>query len=186
MLQIWDVAWSLDEAQCPCDIHFCEWLEETGVKSRTIFHFGTGVHHHVGLRNLANGAPNTVLAITASPSEHAEFVRLATEHATLSRHYMAYFGDIYLLNTALLPRFDIVTLFHLGEFRGESQDAYGGLTDREVAELLLDHMPPGGDLVLFTGSFAYDIAQAIAADLVKAGRLTAPTRHKSIEVYHKV
>lgn len=186
MLQIWDVNWTLDEHQCPCDIHFTEWLEREHITGNRIFHFGTGVHHHVGLRNLANGSPNTILAITASPGEHVEFVRLATEHATLSRHYMAYFGDIYLLNPALLPTFDIVTLFHLGEYRGDSQDAYGGLTDREVADLLLGPMPSGGRLFLFNGSFAYDIAERIAGELVAAGRLVHRERYKSIEVYSKV
>ena len=35
------------------------------------------------------------------------------------RTYNAVFGDIYLLNAKLLPVFDVVTLFHLCEFRGE-------------------------------------------------------------------
>jgi hypothetical protein len=185
MLQIWDVNWSLDEQQCPCDIHFTEWLERNQVKGRTIFHFGTGFHHHVGLKNHSNGSPNTILAITASPGEHAEFVRLATEHETLSRHYLAYFGDIYLMNPTMLPRFEIVTLFHLGEYRGDSQDAYGGHTDRQVTELLLDQMTTGGHVLLFNGSFAYDIAARIAGELVAAGRLVYRERYKSIEVYSK-
>lgn len=186
MLQIWDVNWYLDEAQCPCDVHFTEWLERDRVTGRTIFHFGTGGHHHVGLKNFANGAPNTVLGITASPAEHEAFVKLAIEHARLSRDYIVWFGDIYLLNARLLPRLDIATLFHTGEFRGDSQNAYGGLTDAEVAEVLLSVMPQGGLIALFTGSFAYDKAQAIADALVAAKRIAHRETYKSIAIYAKL
>lgn len=185
MLQIWDAVWSLDEEQCPCDLHFTQWLEQEAVKDRTIFHFGSGIHHLVGLRNLALGAPNRILAITASPKEHAEFVRLAIENATLSRDYMTYFGDIYLLNVHILPQIDIATLFHLAEFRGDSQDAYGGLTDEGVVETLLDVMPSGGLIGLFTGSFAYDKALAVMEKLVGMGRLEPAFTFKSLSFYTK-
>lgn len=185
VLQIWDVNWYLDEAQCPCDVHFTGWLEQEDVRGQTIFHFGTGGHHHVGLHNFARGAPNTILGITASPPEHEAFVKLAIEHAALSRDYMTWFGDIYLLNPRLLPRIDIATLFHLGEFRGDSQDAYGGLTDAQVVDTLLSVMPTGGRIVLFTKSFASDKAEAIADALVAAGRLARGATHKSLAFYVK-
>ena len=186
VLQIWDVNWYLDEAQCPCDVHFTDWLEQEAVRNRTIFHFGTGGHHHVGLRNFANGAPNTIFGITASPAEHEAFVKLAIEHATLSRDYMAWFGDIYLLNARLLPRIDIATLFHLCEFRGDSQDAYGGLTDAEVVDTLLSVMPTGGQIVLFGTSFAFAPAEKIAEALAAAGKLTRGITYKSLVFYIKV
>ena len=81
MLQIWDVNWFLDVEQCPCDAHFVEWLEENKVKGKTVFHFGTGGHHHIGLANQAKGCPNDILGITASPKEFDHFVKLAIEHA---------------------------------------------------------------------------------------------------------
>jgi hypothetical protein len=185
VLQIWDVAWLLDEAQCPCDIHFVEWLVENGISGASIFHFGTGAHHHVGLDNHSRGAPNTILGITASPKEFEAFVTLAITHPELSRNYQVLFGDIYLLNARLLPRLDIVSLFHLCEFRGDSQDAYGGLSDRQVIELLLEVMPAGGRMLLFSGSFAYDKADAIAEKLVRDGRLVRDGDHKSLVIYRK-
>ena len=185
VLQIWDVNWYLDEAQCPCDVHFTGWIEQEAVRDRTIFHFGTGGHHHVGLKNFANGAPNTILGITASPAEHEAFVKLAIEHATLSRDYMAWFGDIYLLNARLLPRIDIATMFHLCEFRGDRQDSYGGLTDAQVVDTLLGVMPKGGHIVLYKNSFAFDGAEAITAALVAKGRLTRGIPYKSLVFYTK-
>lgn len=186
MLQIWDVEWSLDEAQCPCDIHLVEWLRTTSVAGASLFHFGTGGHHHVGLENLERGSPNEILGITASPKEFEAFIRLAIERPLLSRSYQVLFGDIYLLNARLLPRFDLVTLFHLCEFRGDSQDAYGGLTDLEVAETLLGLMPAGGRMLLYAGSFAFDKAEAIAADLVRRGILGPAEAYKSLRIHTKL
>ncbi|MFZ4809530.1 MAG: hypothetical protein ACOYLQ_19920 [Hyphomicrobiaceae bacterium] len=185
MLQIWDVDWYLDEAQCPCDVHFTQWIDETGVAGRTIFHFGTGGHHHLGLHNLERDTPNTILGITASPPEFQRFIELAIKHPRLSHAYQVWFGDIYLLNPRLLPPLDIVTLFHTGEFRGDSQDAYGALTDRQVADVLLDRLAPGGWVALFTGSFAYDKAAAIADDLVAEGRIVPAGDFKSLKLYRK-
>ena len=185
MLQIWDVNWYLDVEQCPCDVHFVEWMREQKVSSKTVFHFGTGGHHHLGLANHAEGAPNTILGITASPQQFDAFVKLAIEHATLSRNYQVMFGDIDLLNTKLLPRLDIVTLFHLCEFRGDSQDAYGGLTDAEVVDTLLKVMPKGGIISLYTRSFAFDKADAIARTLVEKGVLEPMPKYKSLDFYRK-
>jgi len=64
-----------------------------------------------------------------------------------------------------------VTLFHLGEFRSERNDSYGAMTDRELALSLLEKLVPGGWLLFYTGSFAYDKAAAIADRLEAEGRL---------------
>lgn len=186
MLQIWDVDWYLDEAQCPCDVHFTQWIDDQKVRGKTVFHFGTGGHHHVGLHNFERGEPNTILGITASPPEFQRFIELAVKHARLSHAYQVWFGDIYLLNRRLLPPLDIATLFHTGEFRGDSQDAYGALTDRQVVDRILDHLPTGGLLVFFTGSFAYDKAAAIAEALVAEGKVAAAGTFKSLVMYRKV
>lgn len=185
MLQIWDVDWYLDEAQCPCDVHFTQWLDQQQLKDASIFHFGTGGHHHVGLHNLERGEQNTILGITASPQEFQRFIELAIKHPRLSHKYQVLFGDIYLLNGKMLPAFDVVTLFHSGEFRGDSQDAYGGLTDRQVADVLLERMPLGAWLIFFTGSFAYDKAAAIAEQLVQEGKIASAGSFKSLALYRK-
>ena len=186
MLQIWDIDWYLDVEQCPCDVHLVEWLEHQHVRGKTLFHFGTGGHHHIGLANHANGTPNDILGITASPKEFDAFVKLAIQHAELSRHYQVLFGDIYLLNKRLLPPIDIASLFHLCEFRGDSQDAYGGLTDSGVVETLLEVIPTGGLISLYTGSFAFDQADAIAKGLAAGGRLEQVESYKSLGFYRKI
>ena len=112
MLNIWDVYWGLRVEQCPCDVHFVEWLEEQGLTGKRIYHFGTGGHHYIGIRCAEPELDCTVLGITASPKEYEAFVKLAIDNPTITKTYSAYFGDIYTSNARLLPRFDIVTLFH--------------------------------------------------------------------------
>src|SRR5439155_17474673 len=115
-MNFWDAKWDLDEAQCPCDIHFNQWLEANKIAGKTIYHFGTGTHHIVGLTQAANGSGNAVFAITASPIEYDAYIKLALERPEILKSYVAYFGDAYLTNPRLIPPLDIVTLFHAGEY----------------------------------------------------------------------
>ena len=137
-LNYWNATWSLDEATCPCDVHFLQYLKDRQAKGAAIFHFGTGNHHIVGLKAADDGADNAVLGITASPQEYDDYVELLIQNPRLGRTYKAYFGDIYQLDPRLLPQFDYVTLFHVGEFRGAENDRYGALTDLEMTLLLAD------------------------------------------------
>ena len=93
MLNIWDVYWGLRVEQCPCDVHFVEWLEEQGLTGKRIYHFGTGGHHYVGIRCAEPELNSTVLGITASPKEYEAFVKLAIDNPTITKTYSAYFGD---------------------------------------------------------------------------------------------
>jgi hypothetical protein len=184
-LNYWNETWSLDEAQCPCDLHFVEYLEEKKVKGATIFHFGTGNHHIVGLKCAENGANNAVLGITASPQEYDDYVELLIKNPRLGHTYKAYFGDIYQLDARLLPEFDYVTLFHTGEFRTPENDAYGALTDLEMALVLADKVKPGGEIHFYMGSFAYDKAEAVAEALVNMQRFEPAGEYKSLKIYRK-
>jgi hypothetical protein len=184
-MNIWDVYWGLRVEQCPCDVHLIEWLEEQGLTGKRIFHFGTGGHHYVGIRCAEPELDCTVLGITASPKEYDAFVKLATGNPAITKSYSAYFGDIYTSNAKLLPRFDIVTLFHTGEFRTEANDAYGALTDREVIELFFAQLDVGGHLLFYTGSYAYDIAERILVDWVKTAPVEEVAGFKTLRIFRK-
>jgi hypothetical protein len=182
-LNYWNETWSLDEAQCPCDVHFVEYLKAKTARNAAIFHFGSGNHHIVGLNAAADN--NAVLSITASPQEYDDYVELLIQNPRLGHSYKAYFGDIYQLDHRLLPAFDYVTLFHVGEFRTPDNDSYGALTDLEMTLVLADKVKPGGEILFYTGSFAYDKAEAVAAELVKARPFNAAPDYKSLKVYRK-
>jgi hypothetical protein len=189
-LHFWDAYWDFRPAECPCDADFVEWLDENRVRDAAIYHFGTGGHHHVGIECASPERRNAVLGITAAPQEYETYVKLAMARPEVIRHYNAVFGDIYLLNPKLLPTFDVVTLFHLCEFRGEKNEAYGALTDLEVTNLLTDKTRPGGHILFFPSSFAFDwegpmSAKRVIAEWERARDVERVGTFKSLLVYRK-
>jgi hypothetical protein len=184
-LNYWDATWSLDEAQCPCDVHFVQYLAEKNVRNAAIFHFGTGNHHLVGLKAAESGAGNVVMAITASPQEYDTYVELLIKDARLGYAYKAFFGDIYQIDGRLLPNFDYITLFHICEYRTSDNDSYGALTDRQVALVLADKLNPGGEMLFFSGSFAFDRAEAIANEFVREQPFDLAPDYKSLKILKK-
>ena len=184
-LNFWNTTWSLDEAQCPCDLHFLDYLEQRATSNASIFHFGTGNHHIVGLRTAQNGSNNAVLGITASPHEYQAYIELLIKNPRLGHTYKAYFGDIYQLDGRLLPEFDYVSLFPVGEYRTAENDAYGALSDLQMALVLADKVKPGGEILFYTGSFAYDQAEAVAKELVRQRSFAAASSFKSLQIIRK-
>ena len=184
-LNFWNATWSLDEKQCPCDIHFLDYLDEKGVKDRDIFHMGTGNHHIVGLKTATNGSGNRVLGITASREEYDDYIKLLIENPSLGFTYKAYFGDIYQLDRRQLPELDYATLFHIGEYRTADNDAYGALTDTEMTLVLADKLRPGGEIHFYTGSFAYDKGVIAGHALTETRGFTDAGTYKSLHVFRK-
>ena len=189
-LLFWDNSWDLREKECPCDVHFIEWLDREKITGSAIYHFGTGNHHHVGIECARESRRNSVLGITAAPQEYQKYIELAIARPEVLRTYNAVFGDIYLLNPKLLPVFDVVTLFHLCEFRGERTDAYGGASDLDVANLLTDKTRPGGHILFFTSSFAFAwdgpmSAKKVIAIWEKERPVERVGEYKSLLVYRK-
>lgn len=178
-------AWALRPDDCPCDIHFIEWMEGRSVPNEAIFHFGTGDHHHVGLRLGESDLGTSVMGITATRREYDSYIDLVTHRPELARSYCVYFGDIYTSNAALLPVFDVVTLFHLCEFRTEENDAYGALTDLELTRLFTGRTRPGGHLIFYTGSYAYARAEPIIAEWAATSPVEEVEGYRSLRVFRK-
>jgi hypothetical protein len=185
MLHFWDQSWDLREAECPCDVHFLEWLARDKITGQSIFHFGTGSHHVVGIKTAEDGSNNAVFGITASPAEYDAYIKMLIAKPRLGFTYKAYFGDIYQLDQRLLPTFDIVTLFHVGEFRTEKNDVYGALTDLEMTRRLVDSMRPGGTILFYAGSYAFDVAERTVAALMERGLLKSAGSFKTLRMFQK-
>jgi hypothetical protein len=179
--------WDLREDDCPCDVHFNQWLEGQALTNKSIYHFGTGTHHVVGVTQAENGSGNVVFAITASKGEYDAYLKLVTEHAKIAKSYLAYFGDIYLSNPRLLPEFDVITMFHLCEyFRQNTASAeYGGLTDRELLDLFTDRTRPGGHILFYRRSGASEKARAVIADWEQASGVARAGEFKTLLIYRK-
>ena len=178
-------SWPLRSAVCPCDVDFCNYLSERNITRRSIFHFGTGGHHVVGLHNRDAGLANDILGLTLSPSEHARYVARVVRDPALGRHYKVLFADIYSLSCACLPRFDVVTLFHLSEF-AEASDAGRRMGDAGLLQLFQSTLLPEGLLMLYPGSYGYPRAAPLIAQSVADGRMVLQERYKSLEIYRVV
>jgi hypothetical protein len=186
MLHVWDEYWDLRVGECPCDVHFLEFLEEKGTENAVIYHFGSGGHHVIGLECARAGKGNVVMSITASPREYDGYVKLLTERPEVSHSYVCYFGDIYTFNGRLMPEFDLVTIFHLCEFRSEKNDSYGGISDAEVLRRLVAKTKPGGLILFYKGSFAWDNARKIVERAAAAGLIEPAGEFKTLPIYRRI
>ncbi len=174
-------AWPLRPEVCPCDVHLCDYLEEREIRKKALFHFGTGAHHVVGLRNHEDGLENEIFAITASRGEHARYVQHVVRAPQLGKHYKVLFGDIYDLGSASLPVFDVVTLFHLCEFT-PPRDRGRRMDDAAVLELFLAKLTRGGRVLFYERSSAYRRARPLIDRALADRRMSIDERYKSLLV----
>jgi hypothetical protein len=177
-------SWPLRTEVCPCDIHFCDYLRKRDIRRRSVFHFGPGGHHLVGLRNLEDALDNEILALTLAPAEHAAYVKRVIRNPVLAKHYKVLFADIYSLSGRSLPRFDVVTLFHLAEFGGMA-NASRRLDDDDVLKLFLAQLAPGGLLLFYTGSFGYAKIVPLLEHAVAQHELAFLENYQSLAVYRR-
>lgn len=162
---------------CPADELLIELLHKNQTSGKRVLHMGPGLHHHVGL-NL--GFDNFVLALTNCPEEIASYVNLVKEDASLNWYYQVQFSDIHNYDFRNLPRFDVVTLFHLGEFPVED---YAPLDIPDVIENAIGLLNPRGILIGYTGSSAWDRAGSYFADIADAHRLRWRYNYGSLKIW---
>lgn len=182
-LNYWRASWPLRVDICACDIHFVEYLHARGVQDKVIFHFGTGEHHLLGKANLDAAVPNEILAITASPEEYGKYIEFVIANPLAARTYKVIFGDVYTLTARTLPRFDLVTLFHLCEFYEETTSAYAELDDLSLLALFLSQLRPDGRVLFYKRSSHFGQCRVIVDTFVAEGRLVQVDEYKSLLVY---
>lgn len=174
-------SWPLWARMCPCDLHFCDFLRERNIRSRSIFHLGTGGHHLVGLRNQADGLGNLILGATVSPDEINRYVKLIVRDPILGQTYKVLFADVHDLHAASLPVFDLVTLFHLCEFDSSTRAGHL-LSDEGVLRLFISKLKSGGLLALYGESLGYARLRPIIAAAMAAGTVEHLEDYKSLQI----
>lgn len=182
MLDLWKDPWPLDVKQCPCDVHFTDWLARSDLRNAAIFHFGTGDHHHVGKTEAMRPAGNSVLGITATKPEYDSYIDLVVQNPLVGKRYKVLFTDIYQLAPELLPDFDVVTLFHLCEFWSETNAPYARMNDLGVLEAMAGKVKRGGTLLFYTGSFAFETASGLMETHLERLGFGPPERHESLRI----
>jgi hypothetical protein len=186
-LNYWKKSWPLRKPTCPCDADFVEYLCEKKVSDKVIFHFGTGSHHLVGKTNAALAKPNLIFGVTASRREHSRYIDYIVANPLAAGFYQVIFADIYTLRARLLPRFDYITLFHLGEFYDEKRSAYAPLNDSTLVDFFLSKLNPNGRILFYKFS-AFGGAEKTRAILRRAAReakIVEVDEYKSLLVYRR-
>lgn len=175
-------SWPLRPDVCPCDIHFCEYLKERNIRRNSIFHFGTGGHHIVGLRNQEFGLENHILGLTVSPNELRSYVTRVVRDPHLGKYYKVMFADIYTLSASCLPCFDIVTLFHLSEST-DAENVGLRMNDGETFRLLCSKIVSGGLIFLYRGSYGYPRCAPLIDQAVADGQMAFAEQYKSLDIF---
>lgn len=178
-------AWTLDPKSCPCDIQFTEYLKESKIENKSIFHFGTGTHHIIGLENEKLNQPNEIIGITASVPEHQAYIRLILKNRELAKYYKVLFADIYTLTANTLPPLDIVNLYHLCEFYVAKDAPLLHQNDKSLVQLFLDKLNPDGKILFYSGSFAWGDAELIVKSFEEAGKIKLIDKYKSLLIYSR-
>jgi len=176
-------SWSLIAELCPCDLEFAEYLKLSQVEGKTVFHFGTGSHHIVGIENQKLSHPNQVIGITACNPEHQTYVDLTLKHRDLAKNYTVLCKDIYTLNSQILPMFDFVSLFHLSEFYDPQEKQYLQHNDASLLDMFLNKLNPDGKLLFYTGSYAWEKAYQVIQLFEAQGRLKRVDEYKNLVIY---
>ncbi len=182
-MNYWRHSWPLYVEQCPCDVHFLDYLEEETITGKVIFHFGSGAHHVVGMKCSEMEPPNEVLAVTASREEYEAYIDLVIEKPQVARTYKVLFTDIYTLTPRILPAFDLITLFHLGEFHHPANSAYAPLNDATLVDLMASKLNPDGRLLFYEGSCGFSAAREVLAEATFRGTLVPVGAYKSLLLY---
>lgn len=192
-LNFYERCWTLNEAACPCDVHFVSFLQERVLAHKSIFHFGTGAHHVVALENARLGLGNSILGITCSKQEYASYMDLVSTDSSLAVSYKAIYADAYTLSSGVLPEFDIVTLFHLGEYwngRGDGMhgnpSAEAPLNDQGLFDLMWSRTREGGLLLFYRGSAGWVRTEPILERAIASGRIRDAGSHRTLSIYRKV
>lgn len=182
-LAVYDEAYPLDIDECPCDVELVEALDLMAIRGKTLFHFGTGLHHWVG-RSLCNpSSRNMLLAVTANPEEYIAYMDLVSADAAIAALYKVIFCDIYTLSSNILPLFDLVTLFHLCEMYDPVRNAYAPLDDASLLALMIGQTVPNGRLAFYRGSSAFKKAQPLIEQAESRGAIRPAERYKHLVFY---
>ncbi len=190
VLNFYDLTWKLNEMACPCDVQFNEYIRNEQLANSAIFHFGTGEHHVVGVTNSKSEQPNFIFGITASKLEYQAYMDLVSSDAKLAITYKVLYADVYTLNSLLLPNFDLVTLFHVGEYWiGSGHGMHGQrsseapLDDKGLINLFLDKLNPGGKIVFYRNSAGWDRIEPTLSHKVENGEIKEVEKYKTLRFF---
>jgi hypothetical protein len=155
---------------------------EKNFYGKNIFHYGTGGHHYIGLKNKTLPIPNNILGITLQHEEHNAYIDLLRQDPNLAKNYKVMFADFYTLSENFLPHFDIVNLFHLCEYYVEGMP-YHILNDASALNLFISLLNRDGLIFFYKKSSAFSKANKI---ICRFDNIQKSIDYESIVGYRKL
>lgn len=138
---------------------------------RAVFHFGSGAKHFLGVENMnvEDESRHFIYATTASVREFSAYQVLLKKTPGLAKYYHVHYTDAFQLSANLLPSFDMVNMFHIGEYSRESPE-----NEKKLLLELAKALKPGGRLFLHSNSDGFRaglvMVENLAADFSNIAR----------------
>lgn len=162
---------------CVADRQFIEWFNQEGFSNTRVFHFGSGYHHKVGIELSKNN--NSIMSVTISKFEHNRYVELLRENPALANHYKLLHCNIYSLDKKLLPKFDIITLFHLYEYE-QFNSGLETYDDSGLLHMLIQNCNKNTLILFFRKSSAFKQCNGLINEQIKIGKLIVSNNYKDL------
>lgn len=160
--------WPWMPSHCPCDQQFIEWLNKKKLPESVIMHMGTGLHHKVGIEACRLG--HMVIGLTISREEVISRVFRANV-----LKYQVFYSSLQDLDLRLVPKFDIITLFHFGEALGDYS--------YEVLEHIIGQTNPGARIAFYNRSAGWGNSQPAIEKAISRGQLILEDIFQELEIY---
>lgn len=177
--------YKLNYNECPCDVDFFEYLLNNNIKNKNIFHYGTGGHHYLGIENFNKQLNNDILGITAQKEEYISYIDLIINNPKININYKVFFSDIFTLNKNILPNFDLITLFHHGEYYDPEKNSYCNLNETTLLELMINKLNKNGLILFYKRSAGRHKSNKILQEYSEKNILVKIEEFKSIIIYKK-
>lgn len=176
---IWEEhQWGWDPTKCPADQQLVELFTKYDFKGKRVLHMGTGSHHYVG----CSLYDNFVLGLTNCPGEVVAYMTMAMDNPKLLEHYSVQFMDVHMFPFEKYRSFDVITLFHLGEY---PVGDYAHRDEAGVIEEAILGLSDNGLLIQYMKSSAHDRVDGPFADITSRW-MQHRYDYKDLRVWQKV
>ena len=167
--------------------HFNEWIAKNKIKNKLIYHFGTGTHHVIGIKQATNKSGNAVFAITASKEEYEAYIELSTDEGagveSLCRLFRRHLSDQPEAPAGLRRRHHVPSVRVL--LPNTASKAYGGMTDEKLLDLFTAKTKKSGHILFYMGSMAWNKALPIVQKWEKRAPVKRVGEFKTLLVFRK-
>ena len=185
-LNVYRKSYDFQPHECPADADFCELIKSNEYfRLKKIFHFGTGNHHVIGKINHDKDFKNSIIGVTLQDEEHFAYIQMLKRNPMYAKYYKVIYADIFTLNNNFLPVFDIVNLFHLGEYFHKGTPYYQFDTEINFLKNMIDHSSRDAKFIFYKRSRPGPGFEMHKKQIESETNLKLEYSYKSLLIYKK-